>query len=52
MAILAVEAEELQTKKRKLDKEIENNLKLQEDHKKEMEKQGNILNTLKGKRKQ
>lgn len=52
MAGLTEEAEALQAKRKKLEKEIEENLKLQEEHKKQVDKQGNILSTLKGKRRQ
>ncbi|MDO9372966.1 MAG: hypothetical protein Q7T76_01045 [Ferruginibacter sp.] len=52
MADLAEEAEELQSKRKKLDREIEENQKSQEEHKKQVEKQGNILTMLKGKRRQ
>ncbi len=52
MASLTEEAEELQKKKKKLEKDIEENLKAQENQKNEMGKQNQILNTLKGKRKQ
>jgi hypothetical protein len=52
MASLVEEAEDLQKKKKKLEKEIEENLLAQENQKKQAATQGQILNTLKTKRKQ
>lgn len=49
---LVDEAEELQKKKKKLEKDIENNTKEQANMKAETEKQQQILETLKGKRRQ
>lgn len=52
MANLTDEANDLQKKKKKLEKDIEDNLKAQEDQKKEVETQGLVLDTLKRLRKQ
>ncbi|MEO6722807.1 MAG: hypothetical protein ABIN67_20740 [Ferruginibacter sp.] len=49
---LTSEAEDLQKKKRKIEKEIEENLKNQDDQKVEMEKQRQLLSTITGRRKQ
>lgn len=49
-AKLVEEAEDLQKKKKKLEKDIEDNIKNQADQKTEIEKQQQILETLKAKR--
>lgn len=48
---LEEDATDLQKKKKKLEGQIEDNIKAQADQKKEIEKQNQILETLKGKRK-
>jgi len=45
---LAEDAQDLQKKKKKLEKEIEDNIKEQADQQKELEKQRQVLSTLKG----
>ena len=52
MKNLTDEAEDLQKKKRKIEEDIEANLKAQENQKAEVATQGELLNTLMGKRKQ
>ncbi len=52
MSKLIDDANDLQKKKAKIEKDIEDNLKEQENQRKELETQNQILNTLKGKRKQ
>jgi hypothetical protein len=52
LASLTEDGVSLQKKKEKLEKEIQENIKKQADQKAESEKQTQIFNTLKGKRKQ
>lgn len=52
LANLVEDGEDLQKKKAKLEKDIEENIKKQADQKAEIEKQQQIFETLKGKRKQ
>ncbi|MEO6230778.1 MAG: hypothetical protein ABJB11_03810 [Ferruginibacter sp.] len=52
MSSLVSDLDDLQKKKAKIEKDIEENLKNQENQKKEIETQNLILTTLKGKRKQ
>lgn len=52
LASLVEDGQDLVKKKEKLEKEIEENLKKQEEQKLELEKQTQIFNTLKAKRKQ
>ena len=52
LASLIEDGQSLQKKKEKLEKEIQDNIKKQADQKTEAEKQTQIFNTLKGKRKQ
>ena len=52
MKNLTDEAEDLQKKKRKIEEDIEANLKAQENQKAEVATQGELLNTLMGRRKQ
>jgi len=48
MENLAEDAQDLQKKKKKLEKEIEDNIKEQADQQRELEKQRQVLSTLKG----
>ena len=52
VAGLSEDADDLQKKKKKIEKEIEENIKDQADQQKELEKQKQILSTLKGTGKQ